>query len=109
MVNPYESSASSSMPAARIGWYQTHLTPVAKLAFWLGTILFTFGHFISFFPGTEAQWFAGTAVVVGLGFFVPSKNYRIATLLLVAACIIWTYVGYRHGIEYQEWLKTSTR
>ncbi len=107
-MNPYELSASSAFPApSRI--VCQHLASVAKLAFWLGTILFTLGHFIPFFPGTEAPWFAGTAVVVGFGFFVPSKNDRIATLLLVAACIICTNIGYRHGIEYQEWLKTNTR
>lgn len=84
--------------------YQTYVV-AAKSAFWFGTMLFVLGSFISFYPGAETGWFAITAAVVGFGFFVPNKRYRIVTFVIVATCLLWTFAGDQRGLEYQEWLK----
>jgi hypothetical protein len=107
-LNPYEPAIQTPMPATqcRSQWYRNYMVPVANTAFWFGTMLFVLGSFISFYPGAEAGWFAVTGALVGCGFFVPSKRYRIATIAIVAICLFWTFAGYQRGLEYQEWLKT---
>ena len=96
------------MPAAQgqSHGYRTYVVPVSKIAFWFGTMLFALGSFISFYPGAETGWFAFTAVFIGFGLLVPSKRYRVSTILILAICLFWTFAGYQRGLEYQEWLKT---
>jgi hypothetical protein len=84
--NPYESTAqpSATVAGCRTHWYRIYLVPVSQIAFWFGTMLFVLGSFISFYPGAEPGWFGMSAALVGFGFFVPSKSYRIATLMIAA-------------------------
>jgi type II secretory pathway component PulF len=105
-TNPYEPAAQLSPAAAHRRRYLhgTYWVSVSKIAFWFGTLLFVLGSLTSFYPGAEAAWFGTTAVLVGFGFFVPSRNYRIATLVIVALCLFWTYTGYVRGLEFQRWL-----
>jgi type II secretory pathway component PulF len=90
----------------RTQWYRTCIVLVSQIAFWLGMILFFLGSIISFYPGSEAGWYATAAILVGFGFFVPSKGYRIAAFMIVAICLFWTFTGYNRGMEYQEWMKS---
>ncbi len=83
-----------------------YVIPVSQLAFWFGSILFIVRSLISFYPGSEVSWFATTVTLVGLGLFVPSKKYPIASIVIVSICLFWAYFGYQRGMEYQEWLKT---
>jgi hypothetical protein len=102
--NPYEVVAQSSKPGThyRKHWYRTYLVPLSQIACWFGMMLFVSGSFISFYPGAEASWFAITAAFVGFGLCVPSKNYRIVSIVIVAICLFWIYAGYQRGIKHQE-------
>lgn len=79
---------------------------VFQFAFWLGMMLFLLGSMISFIPGAETDWYIITAGLVGMGFFVSSKYYRIAAIFTVAICVFCAYAGYNRGVEYQHKTKS---
>ncbi len=89
-----------------IGFHK-YMAIAFQFVFWLGMMLILLGSMISFFPGAETGWFIITAVLVSMGFFVSSKYYRIAALVIVAICVFWAYAGYNRGVEYRERSKTT--
>ncbi len=74
--------------------------------FWLGVLLTALGYVISFYPGAECGWFLIAAGLSACGIFVPQRGYRIAASLLFVVALVSAYDGYRHGVEYRQWLST---
>lgn len=81
------------------------IRPFLTVTFWTGCVLFALGQFITFYPGVETTWFAVAAGLCLCGFLVRSRRYSIAAFFFVAAGIALSVWGYRHGQEYQAWLK----
>jgi hypothetical protein len=81
--------------------FRKNMVIAFQFAFWLGMMLFLLGSLISFIPGAETDWFIITAGLVGMGFFVSSKYYRIAAIVTVAICVFWAYAGYSLGVEHK--------
>jgi hypothetical protein len=76
------------------------------LPFWLGVLLAALGYVITFIPGAECGWFLVVAGLSASGLFIPKTAYRVAAGLLVVLALGMAYSGYRHGLEYRQWLST---
>ncbi len=81
------------------------IRPFLILAFWTGCVLFALGQVITFRPGAETAWFAISAGLCFCGFLLRARRYSIAAVFFVAAGIALSVWGYRHGQQYQAWLK----
>jgi hypothetical protein len=81
------------------------IRPFLTIAFWTGCVLFVLGQFITFYPGVETTWFAVSAGLCLCGFLRRSRRYNIAAFFFVATGIALSVWGYRHGQQYQAWLK----
>lgn len=81
------------------------IRPLLILAFWSGCVLFGLGQVITFRPGAETAWFAVSAGLCLCGFLLGARKYGIAAFILVAAGIALSVWGYRHGQQYEAWLK----
>ena len=103
-LNPYEPTRQpvTVTSDAQPDWYLSYVVPVAQVAFWFGAILFVLGSFISFYPGAETNWFVISASLTAFGLLVPSRRYRVPSILIVGVCLYWAYFGYHRGIEYRE-------
>jgi hypothetical protein len=40
------------------------------------------------------------------GLFIPKAAYRVGAALLLMLALASAYSGYRHGLEYRQWLST---
>jgi hypothetical protein len=76
------------------------------LPFWLAVLLAVLGYVITFVPGAECGWFLVVAGLAASGLFIPKAAYRVAAGVLVVLALAMAYSGYRHGVEYHQWLST---
>lgn len=74
--------------------------------FWSAVTLTVLGSFVTFYPGAECGWYLGVAALSLAGLFIPSVFYRVGAALLLLLALYAAYSGYRHGVEYREWLST---
>jgi hypothetical protein len=85
------------------------MSPARKfllLPFWLAVLLAVLGYIISFVPGAECGWFLVVAGLSLAGLFIPRAAYRVGAALLLMLALASAYSGYRHGLEYRQWLST---
>ncbi len=81
------------------------IRPILTIAFWTGCVLFALGRFITFYPGIETAWFAASTGLCSCGFLLRSWRYSVSAGFFVAAGIVLSVLGLRHGQPYQAWLK----
>ena len=78
---------------------------LAKFGFWVGVAIAVAGNAVTFVPGGEVGWFACSGVLIGMGFFVPGRAYRIAAALGCILCVLAAVSGYERDVAYEEWLR----
>lgn len=74
------------------------------LPFWLAVVFAILGCVITFYPGAECGWFLIVVALSAAGLFIPRVAYRVAAALLLIFALTSAYCGYRHGVEYRQWL-----
>lgn len=85
------------------------MSPAPKLLyfpFWLAVLFAILGNVITFYPGAECGWFLTVAALAVAGMFIPRVAYRVVAALLLILALTSAYSGYRHGVEYRQWLST---
>ena len=106
--NPYESPASTGLPAQPISAWPSPLILFAKGAFWVGLGHAVIGFITSFYPGASCGWFLASAALIAAGVFVRQRAYRGVAILACATCLFFAYSGYQDGIEYRKWQEQAT-
>ena len=61
--------------------------------FWLGVLFTALGYVITFYPGTECDWFLVAGGLSACGVFIPKAAYRAAASVLLVLALASAYSG----------------
>ena len=79
--------------------------PSLLLSLAMGVFLMWLGTVVGFVPGAERVWYAFAGVFLLAGLFIPRRDFRAATIVLIAICVVAAIAGHRRGLEYREKLQ----
>ena len=82
-----------------------HTVACAGVGF--ASLLGLLGLFISFVPGAELEWWIVAAAMAAIGILSPNFRLRLVAVTLVVAFAWFSWLGYQHGLRYQEWLRNK--
>lgn len=81
------------------------LWPVLRFVFGCGIVLLLLGQIITFYPGAEERFYTFTGSLLLTGLVLPSRAYRIVSIVLIVFCVWGAVEGQRCGVKYRSFLE----